>query len=57
MIEIPLILIWVIMLSLFRLAKVLESLVQIAEEAVANINKPDFIDEIKSVSGYINFYK
>lgn len=41
----------------FRLAKVFrKSPVQIAEEAVANINKPDFIDEIKSVSGYINFF-
>lgn len=41
----------------FRLAKILRKApAQIAEDAVKNIEKADFIDEIKNVTGYINFY-
>ena len=41
----------------FRLAKFLRKAPPIiAEEAVAVIERPDFLKEIKSVSGYINFY-
>ncbi|WP_341876017.1 arginine--tRNA ligase [Defluviitalea saccharophila] len=41
----------------FRLAKLLRKAPpKIAEEAVAVIERPDFLKEIKSVSGYINFY-
>ena len=41
----------------FALAKFLRKAPPIiAEEAVAVIERPDFLKEIKSVSGYINFY-
>ncbi|WP_058486388.1 arginine--tRNA ligase [Defluviitalea phaphyphila] len=41
----------------FRLAKIFrKSPAQIAEDTVKVIEKPDFIKEIKNVSGYINFY-
>jgi len=41
----------------FRLSKVLrKSPIQIAEETIKDIIVPDYIKEIKSVSGYINFF-
>ncbi|NLM13232.1 MAG: arginine--tRNA ligase [Epulopiscium sp.] len=41
----------------FRLAKLLRKApIKIAEEAVAVLERPDFLKDIKNVSGYINFY-